>query len=249
MNPLECLAWFYRIIFTLRFDSQRQQIQWGREKPWNRLKISSLQDKHCVWYVPLHVLIVSYPTITATSSLTPTISLRPLLPLPVHQAAKWLGVSDIEVELLNSGNNQDDITTAVAAGSRSTFQQGLGAKFLPHHKAISLTMGVEQRLRSKIKSSAVRKNIATTTTNGRNHTYTTGGGGYGKNKKMEVEEDGSDGDSDDEEDEGRGAAFGRGSRAKSGLGLSRSELLASVSPAGGGGGGKRKKKLKLKGGE
>lgn len=83
-------------------------------------------------------------------------------------------------------------------------QQGLGAKYLPHNKAVNLTTGVQKQLGNKIKKSAEKFEVA---------------------KRKHFEENEDEGDSQDL-DEGRGTAFGGGK--SSGTVYSRAELLASA---------------------
>lgn len=171
----------------------------------------------------------------------------------LRTVAGWMGVAEGE---LDGVMEREGMNPEFEAGR--TQGLGLGAKFLPHHKAVALTSGVEHRLIGKLKRSAahvshtasVRGHQGHQSAAGQAHTRSWGSqqqqapagagllGGH-----QEAEED------SEEDVDGRGQAFskGRQSGGSKSKGFSRSDWLAlsgnAVAPAAG----KKKKKRKNSG--
>ncbi|GAB4822539.1 hypothetical protein N2152v2_009585 [Parachlorella kessleri] len=121
-------------------------------------------------------------------------------------AASWLGIEDPAAALEEEGGTLD-LSQPRPQGL------GLGAKYLPHHKGVLLTAGVQQRLGNKLKQSKDRFH--------QQAAEPSGSRGLHQQKRHRLQqppearttpvreaEGNSDGGSSDE-DEGRGAAFGK----------------------------------------
>ncbi|PRW60252.1 D-isomer specific 2-hydroxyacid dehydrogenase [Chlorella sorokiniana] len=90
----------------------------------------------------------------------------------LRTVAGWLGVADVGDVMEKEGLNPE-------FEQGRTQGLGLGAKFLPHHKAVALTTGVEHRLSSKIKRSQERQAAAGAAVQQGKKRKRKGGGGRG----------------------------------------------------------------------
>lgn len=160
----------------------------------------------------------------------------------LRTVAGWLGVGEGEVDAVME---KEGLNPEFESGR--TQGLGLGAKFLPHSKAVALVAGVEQRLGSKLKRSSqaaaagVRGHHALLAAqHGKAHAHD-------RRQQQQAEPSaaargGQEEEGEDSEDEGRGAAFGKGGKgagARKAAAFDRSQLLAVSS---GGVGGKKRRR-------
>ncbi|KAL4421567.1 hypothetical protein ABPG75_010858 [Micractinium tetrahymenae] len=165
----------------------------------------------------------------------------------LRTVAGWLGVGEGEVDGVME---KEGLNPEFEAGR--TQGLGLGAKFLPHSKAVALVAGVEQRLGSKLKRSSqaaaagVRGHHALLAAqHGKAHHFPHGHA-HDRRQQQQAEPAaaarGGQEEEEDSEEEGRGAAFGKGGKgaaARKPAAFNRSQLLAV---SGGGVGGKKRKR-------
>ncbi|KAI7836920.1 hypothetical protein COHA_009252 [Chlorella ohadii] len=159
----------------------------------------------------------------------------------LRTVAGWLGVANVGEVMEKEGLNPE-------FEQGRTQGLGLGAKFLPHHKAVALTTGVEHRLSSKIKRTQERQAAAGSggsgggaapalhqlhgaakhralLQHGRHHAAARRGqdGAAAAQRQGQAAEE----EEDSEEEEGRGGAFAKGKAkaAQRPAGFSRNDLL------------------------